>query len=353
MAVTIKDVAREANVSPSTVSKVMNHSPSIPERTVKHVQEVMERLHYFPNLQARNFVRKTTRNIAFVTRLEPHIAFANPHMFDILCGVQEVLARKDYNLSIVGIHDLSESMATVERIIAQKSADGIVVHGSATTRDLTNLLIESKFPHILIGKPNFESQVCWIDTNNFISGQIAARHLCECGFKKIAFLGGTREDKIFTQRLNGFLSVMAEKGLNVPDEFIQYGDTSSECSFGLMNKLLACSVRPDAVICEDNTVAFGAIRSIHQHSLKMPEDIALICFDNYPLSEIMDPMPTVVDINVNDMGMQAATLLLRKIKNPELQVQTFTTLPVLKIRSSTRPCGTASAAPGKKPAKNI
>lgn len=337
MSVTIKDVAREANVSPSTVSKVMNHSPSIPEVTVKHVEEVMERLHYYPNMQARNFVKKTTMNIAFITMLEPYIAFTNPHMFDIMCGVQEVLAQKSYNLSIIGIHDPKEAIETVERIIVQKTADGIVIHGSATTKDLTVLLAKSKFPHIIIGKPNFESPVCWVDTNHFLSGQIAAEHLCDCGFKKIAFIGGSKDDKMFMQRLNGFLSVMEERNLEVPDKFIKYGDFSSKNSgFELTNELLDCKSRPDAIICEDNTVAFSTVKSIHQHNLKIPNDIALLCFDNYPISEFMDPLPTVVDINVHDLGMQAASLILRKIKHPELQVQTFTTMPILMIRSSTQ-----------------
>ena len=121
----------------------------------------------------------------------------------------------------------------------------------------------------------------------------------------------------------------------VPDEYIKYGNASSENSFKLMNELLTCSSRPNAVICEDNAVAFGAIRAIQQHGLTIPKDIGLICFDNYPLSEILDPMPTIVDINVHDMGMQAAALLLRKIRHPELQVQTFTTMPILKGRSTT------------------
>lgn len=336
MSITIKDVAREANVSPSTVSKVINRSHSIPEGTVRRVKEVMERLHYLPNMQARNFAKRTTNNIAFITMLEPHIAFSNPHMFDILCGVQEILTGKNFNLSLVGIHDLRESVETVRRIIAQKSADGIVVHGSATTRELADLLIQSKFPHIIVGKPDFDSPVCWIDTNHLLSGQIAAEHLCKCGFGRIAFIGGAEGEKIFTQRLNGFLSVMAEKGFPVPEEYIKYGDTSSRSGFELMNELLKCPARPGAVICEDDIVAFGAMKCIHQHNLKIPKDIALMCFDNYPLSEIMDPPLTVVDIDVHDMGMQAASMLLRKIANPELQVQSFTTLPILRIRSSTQ-----------------
>jgi DNA-binding LacI/PurR family transcriptional regulator len=340
MSVTIKDVAREANVSPSTVSKVMNNSPSIPDITAQHVKEVMKKLRYYPNVQARNFVKGKTMNIVFLTKLEPHIAFLNPHMFDILCGVQEFLAKNGYNLSIVGIHNPDEATETAEQIIAQRSADGIIIHGSAITKGMTGLLIKAQFPHILIGKPNFESQVCWIDVNHFLSGQLAAEHLCKCGFDRIAFIGGSSKDKIFSQRLSGFLSVMKKESLHVPDEYIKYGDASSRSSFQLMNELISCPVRPNAVICEDNVVAFGAVRAIQQMGLKIPGEIGLICFDNYPLSEIMDPMPTVVDIDMHDMGIQAATLLLRKIRHPELQVQTFTTMPVLKIRSTTVVTGT-------------
>ena len=127
--------------------------------------------------------------------------------------------------------------------------------------------------------------------------------------------------------------------MSVPGEYIKYGDASSENSFKLMNELLSCPTRPNAVICEDNAVAFGAIRAIRQRGLTIPKDLGLICFDNYPFSEILTPMPTVVDINVHDMGMQAATLLLRKIRHPELQVQTFTTMPILKVRSTTAVTG--------------
>ncbi len=336
MAVTIKDVARAANVSPSTVSKAMNHSPSIPDATVQRIHEVMEQLHYSPNIQARNFAKKTTQNIAFIMQLEPHSAFTNPHMFDILCGVQEVLAQKGYNFSLVSVHQPEEALDTVRRIVQQKSADGVVVHGSATTKELTTFLTETHFPHVLIGKPNFESQACWIDTNNFLSGQIAAEHLCKCGFSEIAFIGGAKQDKIFSQRLNGFLSVMKERGLTVPPEYMKYGDSSSASGFALTNEVLSGSQPPKAIICEDNVVAFGVIKALHQRNLEIPKDISLICFDNYPFSEIMDPMPTVVDIDVHDMGMQAASLLLRKIKKPDLQVQTYTTLPVLIVRNSTR-----------------
>jgi len=295
----------------------------------------MEQMHYYPNTQARNFAQKITRNIVFLAKLDPHTAFTNPHMFEIMCGVQEVLAKKEYNLSFVGVRQADEATIAVEQIIAQKSADGIVVHGSATTKSLALLLIKSEFPHVVIGKPNFESQVCWIDTNNHLSGQIAAEHLCDRGYKKIAFVGGELSDEISAQRLKGFITVAEERNLPIAPDFIKYGDSTKISGFLLTSELLEGQDRPEAIICENSNIALGVVKSINAHNLKIPDDIALICFDDFPLSRMIDPTPTIVDIDVHDMGLQAGTMLIRKIKNPALQVQTYTTLPNLIVRDST------------------
>ncbi|MDF2632053.1 MAG: alanine racemase [Caproiciproducens sp.] len=336
MSVTIKDVAREAGVSPSTVSKIINHSPTISDATSQQVQNVMERLHYFPNAQARNFATQTTHNIVFLTKLEPHTAFTNPHMFEIMCGVREALAKREYNLSFVSVSQEEDAACVAERIIAQKSADGMVVHGSATTKDLTLFLVKSNFPHVIIGKPAFESQACWIDINNHLSGQIAAEHLLDCGYKRIAFIGGKPEDGISAQRLKGFIKVMEDKGVAVPANFIKDGDSTKLDGFLLANELLEGMCPPEAIICESDSIALGVVKSIGAHGYSIPDDIALICFDDFPLSRLIDPTPTVVDIDVHDMGFQAGSILIRKIKNPALQVQTYTTLPNLIVRESTK-----------------
>ena len=103
-----------------------------------------------------------------------------------------------------------------------------------------------------------------------------------------------------------------------------------------MEELLRGSFLPDAVICEDNNIAMGAASAIRKRGMKIPDDIGLITFDDYPLSQLIDPPLTVVDINVNKMGQQAAEILIKKIKNPNLSMQSFTTVPELIVRASTR-----------------
>lgn len=340
MAVTIKDVAREAGVSVATVSKILNNKPYISEKTRQHVKEVMKQLDYHPNAQASNFKYKRSSNIIFLAITQLHTAFHNPHMFEILCGAESVTQKKNYNLSFVGVSSTEEAYTTVLEIVGRNTADGILVHGSATSRQLIDFLVKSNFPHIIIGRPPFASASCWIDINNRMTGQMAMEYLETCGYNKIAFLGGPKSDEISRHRLQGFLSYMNINGLTIKEDFIKYGKYTKESGFAMMKDLLCYSTLPDAVICENNLIAMGAVKAIENKNLSIPEDIGIITFDDYPLSQLIDPPLTVIDIDVYEMGNQAATILLRKISNRNLSVQSFITLPNLIVRSSTKNTGT-------------
>lgn len=336
MPVTIKDVAQKAGVSIATVSKIMNNKPSISEATRQRVLNIMEELNYYPNSQARNFVRKRSENIVFLAVSQNHTAFHNPHMFEIMCGAQSKIREKNYNFSFIGSPDKETAYKETLNIIERKIADGILVHGSATSHSLVDLLTKSSFPHIIIGRPPFSNGACWIDINNHVSGEMATKYLTRCGYTKIAFIGGPASDEISRHRLKGFSSAMHLSGYQVPDSFIKYGTYSKASGFEMMEELLRGSCLPDAVICEDNQIAIGAVSAMKQHGMRIPDDIGVITFDDYPLSQMIDPPLTVVDIDVNNMGKQAASLLLTKIKKPEFHIQSFSTLPSLIIRSSTR-----------------
>lgn len=346
MSVTIKDVAREAGVSIATVSKVINRKPTISEATRQHVCQVMERLNYQPNSQARNFVRQKTDTIVFLAVTESHSAFDNPSMFDILCGAQNVTREKNYHFSFTAYPDKESACQETEKIIGRKAADGLIVHGSATSRQLAGLLEKTGFPHIIIGRPPFSTSACWIDVNNHVSGEIAGKYLYRCGYSRISFIGGPAADEISRHRLKGFLSFMQLQRLSVPDSFIKYGSYSKNSGFQMMEDLLRSSCMPDSVICENNQVALGAVSAIKKHGLSIPDDIGVITFNDYPLSRLTEPPLTVVDIDVNEMGRQAAALLIKKIKNPDLHIQSFVNLQSLIVRSSLKNPVTASETDG-------
>lgn len=334
MSITIRDVANEAGVSVSTVSKVLNKSPLISQVTTEKVLDVMERLNYHPNLRARNFAQQTTHNIVFISRIEKNAAFTNPHLFEIMCGAESSLRKKGYSLTFFSLGPSDDEVSEVEAIIEQKKADGIILHESSISKKLAYLLLRHNFPHIVIGHPDFESELCWIDTNNNLSGSIAARHLLSAGFKEIAFIGGDNTDLISLHRLEGVKTAAEDLGLPLRSVYIQSGAVSIEEARKKADILIR-NVHPDAVICANNTIALGVVSAIPALKLSIPKDIGIITFDDYPYSRITVPMLTVVNIDVYDMGIQAGKMLLRKIMNPDFQVQSYTTLPTLIVRGST------------------
>jgi len=335
MAVTIKDVAREAGVSISTVSKVVNKSSYISEATAARVNDVIKKLDYAPNNRARSFKRRATKNIVFLAYLRKDEAFTSPHVFEILCGINNSLKQKGYTITLMDVSDDEKLGASAKTVISNQSYDGMIVHGSAINSSVASLMVRSNFPHIVIAKPEFESQVCWLDTNNVLAGDIAARHLADCGANRLAFIAGTQNDGLNFDRITGVKTAAKKLGLELNSSHIQYTDSSVEGSCKAVSKLLYAQNRPDAIVCANNLIAIGTLKAIKKAGLSIPDEIQLITVDDYPYSRIMDPMPTVVNINVYELGIQAGSMLLYKIKNPALQIQSYTTLPELIIRGTT------------------
>lgn len=329
---TIRDVAKEAGVSISTVSKVINKSSTISEATTLRVKQVMKDMHYYPNLRAKNFAQQITNNIIYIARIQRNSAFQNPHQFEIMCGIENALKKKGYNLSLVSFGDEESLYDIVDRIIHQKSADGIIIHASAYDPSVEKTLIQSKFPHILIGRPRHLTSLSWIDINNYISGELTAKHLIQLGHQTIAFVCGDKDDLISTHRFEGARAITSRSNTSL---IHRYTDSTKEVSYDVAHQLLLDVRRPDAIICANNNIALGTVNALMEQHLRIPEDIAVITFDDFPYSRIFNPPLTVVNIDVFDIGLQAGKSLLKKIKQPELQIQNYSSSPTLIARGST------------------
>ena len=336
MAVTIKDVAREAGVSFSTVSKVINKSPSISQATIDNVRAVMKRLNYHPNIRARNFAKKSTHNILFLFKIEKDIAFTSPHLFEIMCGIQQSLAKNKYSMSISSINDDENSIEELKNIISEQSTDAIIIHGSVFTKKISYFLKQCDMPHLVIGKPSFETTISWVDTNNILSGEIAVNFLTEHKYKNIAFIGTEDVDWIGTSRFKGVKEAGKFAGIKLDPDFVKHGNSSKESGYRSMNEILQLDKKPDSVICANNYIALGVVKALNENNIKIPDDIGVISFDDYPYSRIIDPMITVVDVNMFDMGLQIGGIIVRMIKNPTFKTQAYSTLPILIERQSTK-----------------
>ncbi|MGN0998611.1 MAG: LacI family DNA-binding transcriptional regulator [Faecousia sp.] len=335
MKVTIRKVAEVAGVSVSTVSKVINGHYSISEKTAQHVRKVMSELNYYPSASAQSFATGDTKNIVLLADMSANTAFRNPHMFEIVAGMEESLQRRGYRLLLHGT-DSTSACAVAKEIISRKSADGIAIHVGIMSHPLAALLVQLRFPHIVLGMPDFESQVCWIDNNNTYSGTIAASYLLTKGYRNIAFIGGKSYDLGSTHRLQGVKQGLRDAGVRLEEQNIWLGDSTRAEGYRMTASLLDQQPLPDAIICANNYIALGCVGAIHDKGLSIPGDIGVMTFDDYPFSQIIEPQLTVVDINVRDMGIQAGRMLLDIVRHPNMQVQTYITTSNLLERISTQ-----------------
>ena len=334
MAVTIKDVAREAGVSVSTVSKVINGHYSISDETAERVRATMRALSYYPNASAQSFARGATQRVVLLTDLEPNIAFSNPHMFEIIAGAEEALRRRGYSLELRGT-DKTDACEAARDVILRRGADALVVHVSVMSHTLSALLTETHFPHMVLGVPGFDSQVCWVDINHVYSGVLAAEHLVRRGFRRVAFVGGRDYDLSSTNRLQGVRKGLKDLGRPLSENYIWLGDSTLADGMRMTAHLLEQSPAPDAIVCANNYLALGCVSAIREAGLSIPGDIGVMTFDDYPFSQQTDPPLTAVDIDVRDLGNQAADLLLSILRHPNKQVQTYITTSNLIERTST------------------
>lgn len=335
MGVTIKDVAEAAGVSISTVSKVLNGHYSISEKTAERVRGIMREMNYYPNANAQSFASGSNHTVVLLANLSPNAAFRNPHMFEIIAGLEEALCRRGYRLILRGA-DATSACGIAEEIISRRSADAIAIHVGVMSHPLAAVLTRLRFPHIVLGAPDFESQVCWIDNSNTYSGTVAAGYLLSRGYQRLAFIGGRSYDLGSALRLQGVKQGLANGGERLEDQYIWLGESTRADGFRMTEGLLNQKQLPDAIICANNYIALGCVDAVLKREMRIPKDMGIMAFDDYPFSQIMEPPLTVVDINVRDMGAQAAKFLTDIIRHPNMQIQTYITTSNVIARGSTR-----------------
>lgn len=338
MSTNIKDIAREAGVSTATVSKVINNKMYVAPATRERVLQTMSQLNYKPNASAANLARKSSKIILYADSFSKGLPYKNPHMFDIICGVSHELSRKGYQLSLMNLDaDTRKPEVIFEEAILSRAADGIIINGLFISHLLEKLFLRHDFPQICIGKPNFDTVLSWIDTNHTLSSNIAVEHLLSCGCRRLAFMGGREQDKIFMDRLSGFRVAMEKNGLDVRDEYITYNDPDVEAIIQTATRLLRLPEHPDGIICTNSLMAVGTVRAINTMGLSIPGEISMVAFDDYPFSPMILPPPTVIDIDLYSLGVHAGHSLIKKIKDPALLIQSYTALPQLIQRQTTSP----------------
>ena len=334
MGVSIKDVAKKAGVSISTVSKALNDKSSVSSSTIERIKQTAEEMGYVPNSRARVFATKETKQIVFVADIPKDTAFYNPHIFEIIMGLQHSVSKSGYSLIVESV-EKKEALEYISSLYKKNMADALVVHASIITKRLESLIVKSNLPHLIIGQPDYQSTLSWIDTDNTLSGAIAIRHLLKKDYYPVAFVGGKADDMISLHRFEGAERELKQNNLNFEDQYVLSSSSTIVSGMNAAKKILKMEKPPRSVLCANSVIAFGMMQELRNQNVRVPKDIAVMTFDRYPFSDFTEPRVTSVDMNMYEIGEEAGSILIKNLSHPNLRIQTFTSEPCIFAREST------------------
>ena len=334
MGVSIKDVAKKAGVSISTVSKALNDKSSVSSSTIERIKQTAEDMGYVPNSRARVFATKETKQIVFVADIPKDTAFYNPHIFEIIMGLQHSVSKSGYSLIVESV-EKKEALEYISSLYKKNMADALVVHASIITKRLESLIVKSNLPHLIIGQPDYQSTLSWIDTDNTLSGAIAIRHLLKKDYYPVAFVGGKADDMISLHRFEGAERELKQNNLSFEEQYVLSTSSTIVSGMNAAKKILKMEKPPRSVLCANSVIAFGMMQELRNQNVKVPKDIAVMTFDRYPFSDFTEPRVTSVDMNMYEIGEEAGSILIKNLSHPNLRIQTFTSEPCIFEREST------------------
>lgn len=306
MTTTIKDIARRTGVSHSTVSRALRGDPLISDETAQRIQQAALDMAYLPSAAARSL--KTNRSQVLgviVTSID------DPFFSEIVFGIEEAAQQAGYSLFIAAPqHDTAREQKIVHAMMEHRT-DGVIICSSSFSPEQGRQLLEYGFPIVVVnhqGAENFHYSIFHDDVDG--SRQIT-RHLIDQGHQRIAYLGNALSGRTTLDRLSGFQLEMQAAGLPIPPEFI-FDVAGNGPEFGLSGAqhLLNLPQPPTAIVCFNDMLAIGVLRSCQEAGLKVPEDISITGFDNITFSAYTNPPLTTFDQPKQSIGSEAARLLL-------------------------------------------
>ncbi len=307
MKVNIYDVAKAANVSIATVSKVINNTGRIGEKTRQKVLKVIEELDYKPNLIASALMGKNTCTIGFIL---PDLA--NPFFSTLARYVEDVASSFNYNVVICSTDYLTEKEEMYVSLLMQKNVDGFILASGFENFDTIKKIKELKVPIVLVARNAPDEELNLVSISDYDAGYLATSYLINQGHKNIAIIA--RDIWSNRERFRGYLTAMLEHGLSPMKELYYAKESTIQAGFDSLIQIMENSkVTPTAIFACNDLMAAGAIKSCRKLGLDVPNDISIIGFDNTIITEIIDPPLTTVSQPQKKIAVEAVNLLMNAI----------------------------------------
>lgn len=329
----IRQVAKRAGVSVATVSRVINHSEAVSPKTREKVLGVMEEMNYTPNGIARSLAFNRTSTIAL---LIPNIL--NPLYPQVAKGVEDVAHQKGYNVLLCNTEEDREKEKAYIEMLLEKRVDGLILISSLLEEKDIDKIKKQNTNLVMIGSGTENIDANIVFTDYLMGAYQATNHLIDIGYKKIAHITGPLKRAESKEKLEGYKKALKEADHEILQSYIIEGDNEIEGGYLAAKKLLQLDDSPQAIFVANDLMAIGAIDAIKTSGYKIPEDIAIVGFDNIRMASLVEPKLTTISQPVYKMGSIASRLLFDNIENngEEDFKQKIFLQPKLKVRKS---CG--------------
>jgi LacI family transcriptional regulator len=305
---TINDVAKRAGVAPVTVSRVINGAPNVNLSTRARVERAIAELGYVPNIAARSLRSRRTRSLALVL---PDIT--NTFWTTVARGIEDAAQDRGYTVLLCNTDENAAKQASYLELAASQRADGVIIAPCDADPDRLQILRDRDIPTVIIDRRVAGWEVDSVLGDSMSGAHALTSHLIGLGHRRIAIISGPRGASTAEDRVAGYSRALAEAGIAAAPELIRYGEYRSASGERLAAELLHLPVRPTAVFAANNAIAMGVIDAVGRRGLRIPHDVALVCFDDLANASHIFPFLTVAVQPAYDMGLHAAQLLLSRL----------------------------------------
>ena len=308
MPVTIKDVAKAAGVSPSTVTRVIQNKSTISDETKKRVRKAMKELNYHPNLNARSLVSSYTQVIGLVLPDDSDVFYQNPFFPSVLRGIAQVASENHYAIQIATGKDEKERLNAISQMVYGKRVDGLIFLYAQENDPLVQLVVDEQFPFLILGK-SLSPFIPLVDNDNIQAGFDATEYFIKKGCSRIAFIGGPKKLFVTQDRLTGYEQALQEHNLPLDNQRTFFADEFlEEKGYNFSKQLFKYDPQTDAIITTDSLLAEGVCNYLNEHQL----DVPVLSFDS------VNPrlnLAAYVDINSLALGRTSFETILQIIND--------------------------------------
>ena len=327
----LNKVAEKAGVSIATVSRVINNSPNVNPETRIKVQQIIKELKYTPNRVAKRLRnRNASSNLLGV--LIPDIQ--NPFYVEVLRGIEDIAYANKYAIIMCNFSQDEKKQQLYLDILQSESVDGLIAAPTSEHDQKVVQLVKSGLPIVCVDRGLADVEVDVVLVENKQGAFQAVNHLAKAGYKRIAYISGLSQIPSSQQREQGYIKALEDNGITIDRSLIKYGDSRHESGVKLCKELLDLPNPPDAIFTGNNLITLGALETIHNNNLRIPEDIAIVGFDDMYWSISLNPPLTAVRQPAYEIGRRAAEQLISRISDPSRPAISMILKTELMIRNS-------------------